>query len=79
MPDFRFDESKGFEENCEAFLQAVKEGDPEMADILRNNWKSLIAIVREGERDAKARGDFNSNVAAALDAIANAAAPKDGA
>lgn len=79
MPDFRFDDSKSFEENCEAFLEAIKADDPEMAAILRDNWNALVSIVREGERDSKARGKFNTNVAAALDVIANTAGPKDGA
>ena len=79
MPDFRFDDSKSFEENCEAFLEAIKADDPEMAAILRDNWNALVSIVRGGERDSNARGEFNTNVAAALDAIANTVGPKDGA
>ena len=31
MPDFRFDEGKTFAQNCEAFLEAIKADDPEMA------------------------------------------------
>lgn len=78
MADFRFDDSKGFEENCATFLEAIKADDPEMAAILRDNWDALVAIVREAERDSKARGEFNASVAAALDAIANPAEPKEG-
>ena len=78
MPDFRFDDSKNFNENCKAFLEAVKPLDPEMADILGKNWQSLVAIVREGQRDSKARGDFNADIGAALDAIVSSAEPKGG-
>ncbi len=74
---FRFDDSKSFRENCEAFLEAVNADDPEMATILRGNWDALVAIVHEGQRDSKARGDFNAKVASALDALlANPAEPK---
>ena len=55
----RFEEGKIFAQNCEAFLEAIKADDPEMAAILRDNWDALVAVVREGERDSKARGDFN--------------------
>ena len=77
---FRFDDGKSFEENCEAFLQAISADDPEMATILRGNWDALVSIVREGQRDSKARGDFNSKVASALDAfVAKPREPKGGA
>lgn len=76
---FRFDESKSFRENCEAFFGAVQADDPEMATILRGNWNALAAIVHEGQRDSKARSDFNANVASALDALlAKPAEPKGG-
>ncbi|MCC7428684.1 MAG: hypothetical protein IT557_17465 [Alphaproteobacteria bacterium] len=77
MPDFRFDENKVFLENCRAALEALEADDPEMAAILRGNWEALLAIVGEGERDPKARVAFNTNVAAALDALAQSA-PKGG-
>ncbi len=77
---YRFDDSKSFKENCEAFLEAVNADDLEMATILRGNWDALVAIVHEGQRDSKARGDFNVKVVSALDALlANAAKPKGGA
>ena len=79
MADFRFDDRKNFEENCEVFLEAIKADDPEMAAILRDNWNTLVSIVRGRERDFKARSEFNTNVAAVLDTIANTARPKDGA
>jgi hypothetical protein len=66
---FRFDDSKSFEENCKAFLEAVNSDDPEMATILRCNWDTLIAIVHEGQREYKVRGNFNASVAYALDAL----------
>ena len=79
MAGFRFDEGKRFAENCEAFLDAIKVEDPEMADILLDNWDALIAVVRDGERDSKARGEFNSAVASALDSLVNPTDPKDSA
>lgn len=66
---FRFDDGKNHSANCKAFLEATKAEDPEMAAILRANWDALIAIVREGERDSKARVDFNSKIESALDAL----------
>ncbi len=50
-----------------------------MAIILRDNWAALIAVVREGERDSKARSEFNSKVASALDSLLNPAKPNGGA
>jgi hypothetical protein len=71
------DDRKSIKENCDAFLGAVNADDPEMATILRRNWDALAAIVHEGQRDSKARGDFNAKVASALDALlAKPAAPK---
>lgn len=78
MADFSFDESKNFAENCDAFLEALKGDDPEMAAILSDNWEALVAIVCEGERDPKVRAEFNAKVAAALDALATPP-PKEGA
>ena len=75
----RFDEAKNFSENCEAFLSSLDKIDVGMAAILRDNWDALVAVVREGDRDSKARNDFNAKVAEALDALAKAAGPKDGA
>ena len=79
MLGYLFDDSKSFSENCQAFLETVKSDDPEMAAILRDNWDALGAVVREGERDLKARGEFNSDVAAALDSLAKTAESKDSA
>ncbi len=78
MPEFRFDDGKSFAENCEAFLETLKPGDPDMTNILADNWDAVVAIVREGERDLKARGEFNAKVASALDALAKPAESKDG-
>jgi len=66
---FHFDERLSFSENCDAFLSALERIDAEMASILRDNWDTLIKVVQEGERDSKARGEFNSAVAQALDAL----------
>lgn len=67
MTDLRFDDTKTFEENCDAFLATLEATDTEMAAILRENWDALVAVVCEGERDLKARGEFNSAIATALD------------
>ena len=79
MAEFRFDEGKRFAENCEAFLEAIKTDDPEMAVILLDNWDALVAIVREGKRDLQTRREFNSAVEFALDSLVKAAEPKDSA
>ena len=74
-----FDEAKNFQENCEAFLESAERIDEGMAVILRDNWDMLVAIVREGERDAQARGVFNAKIATALDSLVNPTEPKEGA
>lgn len=79
MADFRFDETKSFAENCEAFLEVLESDDPEMTAILRDNWDTLIAIVCEGERDSRERGKFNTKVASALDALVKSTVSKDDA
>ena len=73
-----FDEAKSFSENCEAFLSGLEQNDAAMAAILRDNWDALVAIVRDGQRDSKTRSEFSTKVAAALDALAKTAEPKDG-
>jgi hypothetical protein len=67
MTDFSFDGGVRFPENCSIFLNSVKNIDPEMAEILEANWDKLLAAVREGERDTKARTTFNETIAEALD------------
>ena len=52
--------------------------DADMASILRDNWDVLITIVRNGERDARARTDFNAKVAEALDTLVKWPPPKAG-
>lgn len=74
----RFDEAKNFSENCEAFLSSLDKIDVGMAAILRDNWDALVAIVLEGERDSKVRGEFNAKVAAALDAFLKKLAEPNG-
>lgn len=76
--NFRFDEAKSFSENCDAFLSSLESIDAGMAAILRDNWGVLVAIVQEGERDSKTRGEFNAKVAMALDSLVKPADPKDG-
>lgn len=69
MTDFTMDGEKRFPENCTAFLESVKEIDPQMADILHANWDKLLEVVHAGERDTKARTTFNETIAAALDEL----------
>lgn len=79
MADFRFDDTKSFGENCEAFLTTLYAVDAEMASVLRDNWDALVAVVRESERDSKARSEFNTAIATALDALIELDSQKDGA
>ena len=67
MTDFALDDAKRFSENFSEFLESVKDIDPEMAEILKVNRDKLLAVVREGQRDTKARTTFNEAIAAALD------------
>lgn len=67
MTDFNMDGEKRFPENCAAFMESVKEIDPQMAEILYANWEKLLEVVEAGERDTKARTTFNEAIAAALD------------
>ena len=76
--NFRLDELKSFSENCDAFLLSLESIDAGMAAILHDNWDVLVGIVQEGERDSKARGEFNTKVAMALDSLVKPAEPKDG-
>lgn len=76
MTDFRFDEAKSFDENFKAFLDHLTAAEPDMAQILRDHAGLLESIVRDGERDAKRRGEFNASILAALDAALGA--KKDG-
>lgn len=69
MNDFSLDGSKRFGENCTDFLESVKDIDAEMAEILEANWDQLLCVVREGERDSKARTSFNEAIAVALDKL----------
>jgi hypothetical protein len=77
--NFRFDEAKSFSENCEAFLSSLDNIDAGLTAILRDNWDALVTVVREGERNSKARGEFNSAVTSALDSLVKPAESKDGA
>ncbi|WP_416877408.1 hypothetical protein [Litorimonas sp.] len=67
MSDFTFDGNKRSSENSANFLQSIEDIDPEMAEILQVNWDKLLTVVREGERDSKARAEFNETIAVALD------------
>ncbi len=69
MSDFRFDGIKSFDENCAAFLDELDDVDPEMSAILRSNFDGLVSIVIDGERDTRARSDFNAKIMEALDAL----------
>lgn len=76
---FQFDASKSFDENVAAYLDVLEVIDAQMAAILRENAALLAAIVRDGERDPSARGEFNSLIAAALDSLATSNAEGEGA
>ena len=65
----RFDEARSFSDNCKALLARLEKVDAKMASILRDNWETLVVVVREGEKDSKARGEFNAKVALALDSL----------
>lgn len=66
--NFRFNGAQSFEENFEAFLQHLTAVNMDLAQILREHTGLLGPIVRDGERDAKKRAEFNSSILAALDA-----------
>ncbi len=69
MPAFRFQEDKSFDTNWSAFMAEMNTLDPQLATILAANKDKLAAIVTQGDRDTRARGDFNSAIATALDAL----------
>jgi hypothetical protein len=70
MTEFRFEDTKLFADNFEAFLLEVDRGDAEMGKILRDNAALLSSIMTEGERESKKRVAFNASVLKALDALA---------
>jgi hypothetical protein len=76
---FRFNENKAFADNCRTFLEKLRSDDAEMAAILLDNWDLLATVVREGQRDLKARGEFNSKIASTLDMLLKPNEPKGGA
>ncbi|MBL3610843.1 hypothetical protein [Rhodovulum sulfidophilum] len=78
MSNFIFDDSKRFSGNCTAFVESVKDIDPEMAEILEANWAKLLPVVRDGERVSKARTTFNEAIAVALDEILTRDAETEG-
>ena len=69
MPGFRFSDTATFDTNLESFLTDINSVDPIMADILRANKDKLAAIVRQGDRNAQARADFNAAIVEALDSL----------
>ena len=75
--NFSFDGTKSFDENFEAFLDAAKEIDEDLAVILRSNATALAHTVREGERDTNARAAFNTAIAEALDALTTPPDPSE--
>jgi hypothetical protein len=78
MPDFSFDRTKSYEENRTEFLESIKDIDAEMAEILIANSDQLISVVREGERDIKARTIFNEAIVKALDSLLTKAEEEEG-
>jgi hypothetical protein len=73
-----FDEARSFSDNCRAFLASLEKVDADLTLILRENRGALVAVVREGERDSKVRGQFNSKVASALDSLLKLTEPNGG-
>ncbi len=69
MPGFQFDQSKTFEENCQAFIDELETRDAELAAVLRENWDQLMTIVQGGESSSRNRADFNAVISAALDEL----------
>ena len=69
MADFSFDRAKSYEENRTYFLESTKDIDTEMAEMLIAHSDKLISVVREGERDTRARTTFNEAIAEALDSL----------
>jgi len=76
--NFRFDAEESFTENCEAFLSSLKDVDPEMAAILIDQWDALLSLCRVGERNLRARSEFNLRVASALDTLRKPAETREG-
>ena len=77
MATFQFDASKPFKENCEIFLEKLKEEDVILATVLEKNWDKLIRVVSADNPSPDARKEFNSSVALALDATIDASHLKD--
>ena len=61
MTELKFDDTKSFDDNLEAFLQHMEADDPEMGKILRDNTKHLRDAYDESAR-RRARTDFNTSV-----------------
>jgi hypothetical protein len=78
MTAFNFDSLKRFPDNSAAFLESVKDIDPAMASILENNWDKLLDVVIKGERNTRARADFNEAIVIALDGLLSARAEEEG-
>lgn len=76
MPGFNFGETDSFEKNWESFLSEMESADAEMAAILRANKAHLTAIVRQGNRNAAARAEFNAKIMQALDEFLASSAQK---
>jgi hypothetical protein len=71
MTILRFDETRSFDNNLEAFLNYMAVEDPELGAILRAHVSKLLEATDEGRRRA-ARSAFNSGVRDALDMLASA-------
>lgn len=68
MTVFRFDESKGFDDNLEAFLDHMASKDPDMAAIFRVHVAKLKGLSDDARRRA-ARSEFNVRVKSSLDEL----------
>lgn len=65
MTELKFDDTKSFEANLEAFLVHMEADDPEMGKILRANIDALKDTSDDTSR-RRARTEFNPFVVASL-------------
>lgn len=68
MTAFRFDESKGFDQNLEAFLDHMASKDPQMEAIFRAHVAKLKGVIDDARRRA-VRSEFNVSVKSSLDEL----------
>ena len=66
---FQLNESNSFTDNMTAFIAHMQSVDAEMANILQTNVDKLMLLVKDGNRNANARQNFNTAVIQALDLL----------